>query len=573
MKPAGNRRSLRQSTALGRRQKPAAAPPSRKRPGGDGDEEPLSRRPMRRMTRAGSQPDHAPPGGIPPVPAAPVETDSDSSNQTDSGSSSDDELPLAFHRKSEELSVYEKKRLKNIQENAQFFASLNMLETANKLREIGKRQPIKRRIAPRREKLKSSGEQPTVRRSMRLLRLEPTGTPLPEIPIETQMKVEEIDERIPGPLKMVGNDEEDSKVTENLINTWLEISQGEMHIEKKQSVELKKYKSSLNRMTIQEGFVAKVTTKRVCSLALHPSQHRFLVAAGSTSGHVGLWDLSSQADGILEFKPHCGPVNCLHFSPSNSAELLSLSNDGSIRCGNVATAVFDQVYTSDTWNTSSFDFLAEDGSTLIVSHWDGDVAIVDRRTPSISGELDAYLGIKHLRTVSVHPVHRQYFVTAAARCVTIYDVRNLKTSHKEAVAHTDGHRKNVNSAYFSPVTGNRVVTIGLDDRIRIFDTSAIIPKIPVVASIIHNNFTGRWLTKFRAVWDPKREDVFVVGSMTRPRQIEAFHNTGYKVHEFRDAEWLGSVCSINVMHPTKNVLVGGNSSGRLHVFMDNSLSG
>ncbi|XP_067874328.1 WD repeat-containing protein 76-like [Heterodontus francisci] len=614
MKPASeeirNRRSLRHSAAL-RSQQPGVASDAKemaqKRPLEDAfpeltdkeavGTESLSKRLKWRMNRAKSgqlqtratevaagapgNPLELPPATSDASLTSPEQsvagTDSDdSSSQSDSdGYSSDNELPLAFHRQSEELSVYEKKRLKNIQENAQFFASLNMLETAKKLREIGKKQSIRRQVTPKREKLKSSGEQPIVRRSMRLLRLSPTGTPMPEVPIETQVKSEDTEERISGPLKMITNDEEESKVTENLMNTWLEISQGETHIEEKQPVELKKYKSSLNRMTIQEGFVAKVTTNRVCSLAFHPSQHRFLVAAGSTFGYVGLWDLSSQADelAVHQFKLHCSTVNCLHFSPSNSAELLSLSNDGSVRCGNVAAAVFDEVYMSNTWNTSSFDFLAEDGSTLIVSHWDGDVAVVDRRTPSTSGELNAHLHMNRLRTVSVHPVHRQYFVTAGARCVTIYDVRNLKASPKNAVAHLDEHRKNVNSAYFSPVTGNRVVTISMDDRIRIFDTSAITPKIPVVASIIHNNYSGRWLTKFRAVWDPKREDCFVVGSMVRPRQIEVFHCTGSKVHEFRDAEWLGSVCSINVMHPTKNVLVGGNSSGRLHVFMDYSLIG
>uniref|UniRef100_UPI00398E6E8F WD repeat-containing protein 76-like n=1 Tax=Pristiophorus japonicus TaxID=55135 RepID=UPI00398E6E8F len=503
---------------------------------------------------------------------APPPEDRGSSAQSDrDGDSSEDDLPLALYRQSEELSAYERKRLKNIQENAQFFASLNMLETAQMLREIGRKVP--RKTVPKRKSLKSSGSPAVVRRSMRLLRIDPTGSPIAPAPapIEQPVKAEE---RLSGPLKMVTNDDENSSVTESLMNTWLKISQGPTHIEVKKPVELKKYKSSLNRMTIQEGFVAKVTTNRICSLAFHPSQHRLLVAAGSTFGYVGLWDMSSQAGGALvhEFKPHCGTVNCLHFSPANSAELLSLSNDGSVRCGNVAAAVFDEVYTSNAWNCSSFDFLSVDGSTLLVSHWDGDVVIVDRRTPSTSGELAAYLGINTLRTVSVHPVHRQYFVTAGARCVSIYDVRNLKTSHKKAVAHLNEHTKSVNAAYFSPVTGSRVVTTCMDDRIRIFDTSATIPKIPLVTSITHNNYTGRWLTKFRAVWDPKQEDCFVVGSMVRPRQIDVFHSAGSKVQELRDLERLGSVCSINVMHPARNVLVGGNSSGRLHVFMDSSRS-
>lgn len=84
----------------------------------------------------------------------------------------------------------------------------------------------------------------------------------------------------------------------------------------------------------------------------------------------------------------------------------------------------------------------------------------------------------------------------------------------------------------------------------------------------HNNNTGRWLTRFRAVWDPKQEQCFVVGSMARPRQIEVFQDTGVLLHAFCSPECLGSVCSINAFHPTRNVLVGGNSSGRLHVFME-----
>jgi len=83
----------------------------------------------------------------------------------------------------------------------------------------------------------------------------------------------------------------------------------------------------------------------------------------------------------------------------------------------------------------------------------------------------------------------------------------------------------------------------------------------------HNNNTGRWLTRFRAVWDPKQEQCFVVGSMARPRQVEVFQDTGVLLHAFCSPECLGSVCSINAFHPTRNVLVGGNSSGRLHVFM------
>ena len=182
----------------------------------------------------------------------------------------------------------------------------------------------------------------------------------------------------------------------------------------------------------------------------------------------------------------------------------------------------------------------------------------------------------------------------------------------------------------------------------------------------HNNHTGRWLTPFRPQWHPSREDIFVVGSMVRPRQvgftssssvyeicgagklpghsevgqhgkianflgksnvglarvccmplgvvidklpkgipwlspgyiyihssqgflspvnslivsatstsdllcstfppqIELFSTTGELVHAFR-GEHLQSVCSLNVFHPTRNLVAGGNSSGRVHIF-------
>lgn len=60
----------------------------------------------------------------------------------------------------------------------------------------------------------------------------------------------------------------------------------------------------------------------------------------------------------------------------------------------------------------------------------------------------------------------------------------------------------------------------------------------------------------------------MVGSMAQPRQIEVFQDTGELLHSFYNLDYLGSVCSINVVHPTQNILVGGNSSGRLHVFKE-----
>lgn len=81
----------------------------------------------------------------------------------------------------------------------------------------------------------------------------------------------------------------------------------------------------------------------------------------------------------------------------------------------------------------------------------------------------------------------------------------------------------------------------------------------------HDMHTGRWLTKLSAVWDPKKEDCFVVGSMKRPRRVEVFHESGRLLHSFMDDN-LATVLSVTAFHPTRNALLGGNASGRMHVF-------
>ena len=104
---------------------------------------------------------------------------------------------------------------------------------------------------------------------------------------------------------------------------------------------------------------------------------------------------------------------------------------------------------------------------------------------------------------------------------------------------------------------NEIIT----DKIRLFkaDTES------AYKNIMHNNQTGRWLTTFKAVWHPKREDLFFCGSMKQPRQIDVFNDQGQPLGPLKGDD-LASICSIIAVHPTLDVVVGGNSSGRVHVF-------
>ncbi|NXK67531.1 WDR76 protein, partial [Sylvietta virens] len=448
------------------------------------------------------------------------------------------------------LSAYERKRLKNITENAKFFAALKLHESAARLNQLTtKRQSH----VTKRAKPKKVEDEPERRRSMRLLRVEPVDIPLLETlapPVAAEYP------QVPGgPLPMVPEDQaENSKWTEALLSTWMRISELKAEDADKGTPDIKRYQESLSSMVLGEENVRKVVKTRVCSMAIHPSESTTLVAAGDKSGHIGLWNVScGTEDGAHIFIPHSYQVSCMHFSPCNPAHLLSLGSD-TLRCGDVTRAVFDEICRSEE-NFSCFDFLEENACTAIVSQWAGDVAVVDRRTPGLSWELSADIGFGRTRTVHVHPVNRQYFLAAGSVDVCVFDVRYLKAKGNKPLSSLTGHTKSVASAYFSPVTGSRVVTVCADDKLRTF-----------LFPCRHNNNTGRWLTRFRAIWDPKQEHCFLVGSMAQPRQIQVFQDTGKLLHSFCNMDCLSSVCSINVVHPSQNILVGGNSSGRLHVF-------
>ncbi|KGL72904.1 WD repeat-containing protein 76, partial [Tinamus guttatus] len=430
-----------------------------------------------------------------------------------------------------QLSAYERKRLKNITENAKFFASLKLHEVSARLQKIANKvQPhVTKRARPRKAE-----DEPVRRRSMRLQRAERPAPPRSrgsaahtgKLPVSFQPQVP------PGPVSMLPEDQkENSKVTEEFLAMWTRISEMKPDDAQKHSRDMERYAASLGSMTLHAGDVSKVVKARVCSMAIHPAESAVLVAAGDKLGHVGLWNVDCETEQATHvFIPHNYPVSCMHFSPANPAHLVSLSYD-SLRCGDVTRAVFDEICRSEE-SFSSFDFLEENASTLIVGQWDGAVALVDVRTPGTSAELSANIDFKRTRTVHVHPVNKQYFLAAGA----------LYVPHQPALC----------CALSAPFAPEKYLSLSFSPLLFFFQR--------------HNNNTGRWLTRFRAIWDPKQEDCFVVGSMARPRQIEIYQDTGKLLHSFYNVDYLGSVCSINVVHPTRNILVGGNSSGRLHVF-------
>ncbi|XP_037549712.1 WD repeat-containing protein 76 [Nematolebias whitei] len=458
------------------------------------------------------------------------------------------------------LSAYELERLENIRQNQAFMSSINLFQATE-----GLKQPTRPKSSQKGLRAQSSVKEVLPpRKSLRLQNKEATILPLPPEPRETLFFKQSLRVKKPaGPLPMAPiNMDEGFKLPSELVELCSEETK-----ERKMKLDLKEYCSALQKMEITEDSVVKVVKDRVSSAAFHPCSSSLLIAAGDKLGKVGLWNFGADwgDDGVLLFEPHTRSVGCMAFSTVQPSQLLTLSYDGSLRCMDVEKAVFDDVYDTDN-DLKTFAFMSHDCSTLLVGNWYGEVSIVDRRTPGNSHESLHRLDPKILRCVSVHPLQMQYFAVAESREVSIYDSRCLKKTKTHPVSQLHGHAKSITSAYFSPCTGNRVLTTCMDDHIRIYDASSVITKPPLLKSIRHDMWTGRWLSKLSAVWDPKQEDCFVVGSMMRPRKVQVFHESGQVLHSFMDSENLNTVQSVTAFHPTRNALLGGNSSGRLHVF-------
>lgn len=168
---------------------------------------------------------------------------------------------------------------------------------------------------------------------------------------------------------------------------------------------------------------------------------------------------------------------------------------------------------------------------------------------------------------SLHPDGNILASGGLDNTVNLWDIRKFGSNTKKALkpVATQFIGRSVNSAFFSP-DGHSLLTTTMMDKLEIFENAHLETNtIKPTKSIRHNNQTGRWLTTFMAVWHPKL-DIFVSGSMNKPRCIESFDAKGNCLREVT-GEALGSVMSRCCYHPSaeKMAIVGGNSSGRVVV--------
>ncbi|ELT91111.1 hypothetical protein CAPTEDRAFT_201356 [Capitella teleta] len=499
----------------------------------------------------------------------------DSKNELDEPES-DAENSIDFEDSDDQQeSFFEMRRKKNVEDNARFLEELNISElTADLKASTQKRnKPSMNGLA----RVKPEKEILPRRFSLRIRRQGPDGTELPPLP--DPEPVEEHPRRPLGPSKM--KKDVIDKVKEIDAETFVLRLQG-LNFGAKEI--LVPEVSAFKNMTLKASCVAKVVPSRIFSLAVHPCEEHLLVAAGSKWGELGIWNADAEQivnDSVCCFTPHSRPVNHLVFSALQPQQLFSCSYDGTLKCADLKVGEFLDTYITpedDDIRLNCFDLLSD--SSLVVSQSDGRVALVDPRVGTLAQSTSS-LHMKSIRGINIHPNDDNYFITASVdTTIGLWDRRKLSKGSNKPLQ-TLNHAKSVDSARFSP-NGRYILSCSIDDQVKVFDSSNL-SKITLHSSMRfvfapfllvlsyestdrHNNQTGRWLTNFKPSWHPVSEDIFVIGSMDRPRRIEIFDNKCRSQHKLLCADNLNSVCSLNVFHPSRNVVIGGNSSGRVHIF-------
>jgi len=135
------------------------------------------------------------------------------------------------------------------------------------------------------------------------------------------------------------------------------------------------------------------------------------------------------------------------------------------------------------------------------------------------------------------------------------------------------HPRVVNSAYFSPITGTKILTTCQDNRLRVYDNAALASG-PPSRTIVHSHDFNRYLTPFRAEWCPQdlQESTFLVGRyISEAFDGAALHpvdimdaNSGQVIRQLIDMN-LTTISPVNAWHPHQDVIVSG-SSGSLYAW-------
>jgi WD40 repeat protein len=500
------------------------------------------------------------------------------------------------------LSDYEKQREANIRERFKVLESLGLINVkANDA--VQKLVPSKPSAKPLKRPRPSVAPEPT-RRSNRLADRQDAATG--DMNWENLVAKVEREAATEMPMRPAGSisferhiaflsDEQDSRDVSGYFNDQNKIHHEQPHPAKKRKFDkgsefscwdcssLESLTSQITSLTFatpnEEAQGVKMIPRRGYSLAFVPTHGdgRVGIATGGLDGYLGVGVFqvsggenaavgSADSDLYCCWRPHAEPINAIVVPPpfGSSPDIYTCSYDGSVRKTNFDAGVFDEVYAVPN-NEDICKFLCfHDPNTLMITQHQGTLVLVDLRAKKHAATYDA--GEINCRTVSQHPTKNSYVAVCDKQFSRIFDLRMMrvgKTKKNKAIWEYR-HGASVSSAFFSPLTGQKLLSSSHDDYIYIHDTSVLTADaIGSPNKLRHYNNTGRWLTRFRPTWHPQ-EHFFITGSLEQPRRTEVFAADDFSL--VASLSGITAVTSITCFHPERTVAAGVSSSGRVQIW-------
>ncbi|CAM9318602.1 unnamed protein product [Heterosigma akashiwo] len=506
------------------------------------------------------------------------------------------------------LSEYEQQRLENMSRNAAFLSQIGMDAAKSDLaivaQETKRKKAAARGIrapAQRRAKLENAPR----RKSSRLenkpainMMEDPEELFNPAAlkkAREIAIKEERLQNFGPEPISLESHNctpESDTKLKQILKN---EVATSSAHAtapsrNDPQYTQIKEYTKMVSGLKIVEEDVAKVVKDRATTIAFHPSSDKLMVGTADKFGRVGIWlvdhreeQVEGWNDGVFLFQPHNANVGKIQFHPSDFSKMYTTSYDGTVRCLDLNAGHFARFYAAGEGDAAPVSSCIPEGpaggGVLYLADGGGGVACLDLRTGRRAWA--HALGARKVNTVHANPAAPHYLATASLdRTVALWDARRLgpgsggggKANAVKPLATATNFSRAINCAYFS-YTGKHLVTVSQDDKNQVFADPTLssggrLGGSAPTLQYRHNNNTGRWLTKFHALWDPKGPEVYLTGSMENsPRRVEVFSaNAQSPLARLLNPDVVGSVQSLAIPHPTLNVVASVNSSGKIHIW-------
>ncbi|KAL7598941.1 hypothetical protein Lser_V15G26683 [Lactuca serriola] len=319
--------------------------------------------------------------------------------------------------------------------------------------------------------------------------------------------------------------------------------------------------------------VIRYHSRRVTCLEFHPTNNNILLS-GDKKGQLGVWDFGKVHEKTVYGNIHSCLLNNMKFSPANDGTVYAASSDGTMSCTDLETGLSTPLMDlnpngwqgPNSWTMLyGMDLNAEKGLVLVADNF-GFLHLVDTRSNSQKGN-SILIHKKGTKVVGLHcnPFQPDLLLSCGNdHFARIWDIRRLEA---ESCLQSLPHKRVVNSAYFSPISGSKIVTTSIDNRIRVWDSIFGNLETPS-REIVHSHDFNRHLTPFRAEWDPKdpSESLVVVGRyISENYNGLALHpidfidiSTGQLVAEVMDPN-ITTITPVNKLHPRDDVLASGSS--------------